>query len=110
MDERPSMKQTLPTINLPQNKQSNLQTSSKLMVIGGVNHHNYFKFGGYSHENYLTIETYCSQTDIWTLSDEEIKLSNFISFKIRQYALIKGDLYISGLKRYLSDRNVSLCL
>lgn len=75
--------------NLPENQRfgilSEQQTmkrtsSSKLMVIGGN-----------SDCLNLTIETYCSQTDTWTMSSEKIQRWNGVS----RYTLIGENLYIA---------------
>lgn len=58
--------------------------SNKLMVVGG-------NFD----VNDITIETYCSETDTWKLSNKTIPLSN----KFKQYTLIGENLYINASLR-----------
>lgn len=87
LGEKQTTQQTLPMERLSQSKQLTSPTSNKLMVMGGAD---YF-------ENYFTIETYCLQTNTWTVSHDEICVSDYFN-NICSYALIDWDLYISGWK------------
>lgn len=84
--------------NLSQNKRKrpNIQTPDKLMVIGGSNDRKHF-----------TIETYCPLTKTWTLSNEKVKLNNFI-MKIFQHTLIGTNLYITAPEETQNYQSVSL--